>query len=126
GRRQKVLYSFCAQGGTTCTDGHDPAAGLIMDGAGNLYSTTVSGGAFDLGTVFELIPDATKTKWRQKVLYSFCAQGGTACTDGAAPAAGLTMDRSGTLYGTTPNGGARLDGSGTVFELIPDAAKTKW
>lgn len=46
----KVLHSFnCAQ------DGCQPYAGLLKDDAGNLYGTTVRGGTYDDGTVFELV-----------------------------------------------------------------------
>jgi uncharacterized repeat protein (TIGR03803 family) len=51
----QVLYSFCKQPG--CLDGEYPFAGLIMDGDGNLFGTTSSGGDNDVGTVFELAPD---------------------------------------------------------------------
>jgi uncharacterized repeat protein (TIGR03803 family) len=44
-----------------------------------------------------------------KVLYNF-----TGYSDGADPAAGLTMDGAGSLYGTTEFG---ANGSGTVFKL---------
>jgi len=108
---EQVLYSFCSQ--TNCADGAYPAAGLIMDGSGNLYGTTVHGGARGYGTVFQLTP--TGTGWSENVLYGFCPQGN--CADGANPAAGLIMDGSGNLYGTTVGGGAR--GYGTVFQLTP-------
>jgi hypothetical protein len=49
-----VLYSFCAEGGTSCTDGNGPFGGLIMEKAGHLYGTTEGGGAHNQGTVFEL------------------------------------------------------------------------
>jgi len=56
GGRETVLYSFCAQ--TNCADGALPQAGLIMDKAGNLYGTTVQGGANNFlgGVVFQLTP----------------------------------------------------------------------
>ena len=121
----KTLYSFCAQGGTNCTDGAVPSAGLITDAAGRLYSTTQVGGAHhNGGTVFELSPNAAKTKWTETVLYSFCAQGGTNCSDGLQPVAGLIIDAARHLYGTTQGGGAHNDGA--VFELTPNAARTKW
>jgi uncharacterized repeat protein (TIGR03803 family) len=50
------LYSFCARGGSHCTDGDDPEAGLIMDKSGSLYGTTESGGTHGCGTVFALKP----------------------------------------------------------------------
>jgi uncharacterized repeat protein (TIGR03803 family) len=49
------------------------------------------------------------------VLYSFCSQQN--CTDGSTPAAGLTMDNHGALYGTTNVGGGTSNG--TVFKLTP-------
>ncbi len=65
--KEAVLYSFCLQSG--CPDGFAPAAGLIADGAGDLYGTTAYGGSgacktskgvsVGCGTVFELIND----KW---------------------------------------------------------------
>ena len=47
---EKVLHSFNE------TDGGRPWAGVIFDSAGNLYGTTVAGGAMDAGTVFEITP----------------------------------------------------------------------
>jgi uncharacterized repeat protein (TIGR03803 family) len=44
-----------------------------------------------------------------KVLHNFAVR------DGESPSAGLTMDRAGSLYGTTLYGGAT--GNGTVFKL---------
>jgi uncharacterized repeat protein (TIGR03803 family) len=128
---ETVLHSFCAQ--ANCVDGSFPSAGLIMDGAGNLYGTTQSGGAhrppYGLGTVFELTPNAARTKWTETVLYSFCSQ--AFCRDGRRPQTVLIMDGAGNLYGTSSEGGAicsvRLaERCGTVFELTPNAARTKW
>ena len=45
-----VLFSFDK------SDGAGPLAGLIADGAGNLYGATKRGGAHDDGVVFELTP----------------------------------------------------------------------
>jgi len=118
--REKVLYSFCAQ--ANCADGDEPEAGLIMDAAGRLYGTTEGGGAHSHGTAFELTPNAAKTAFTHKVLYSFCAQAN--CTDGDEPQAGLIMDAAGNLYGTASSGGAH--NSGAAFELTPNKAKTAW
>jgi uncharacterized repeat protein (TIGR03803 family) len=101
GWTETILHSF--SGG----DGSGPQAGLVFDSAGNLYGTTVGGGANLNGTVFELAP--SNGEWTETVLHSF---GGT---DGSSPYAGLVFDSKGDLFGTTYGGGA--DGFGTVFEL---------
>ncbi len=102
-----VLYRFCST--SNCADGATPTAGLIRDAAGNLYGTTVGGGANGGGTVFKL--DAENTG-QEKVLYSFCSESN--CMDGAAPV-GLIQDAAGNLFGTTIEGGA--NNAGTVFKL---------
>ena len=111
---ETVLHAFA--GGTG--DGSTPVAGLIMDKSGNLYGTTIAGGSGANGTVFKLAPDQTET-----VLYAF--QGGS---DGSNPYAGLIMDRSGNLYGTTEYGGTGgIVSAGTVFEVTPDGReKVLW
>jgi uncharacterized repeat protein (TIGR03803 family) len=104
---EQVIYSFCPISG--CTDGSYPTSGVIFDTAGNLYGTTFSGGAYDKGTVFELMPN--NGHWTEKVLHSF--SGGN---DGGGPEAGLVIDANGNLYGTTFFGGAYH--GGMLFELI--------
>jgi uncharacterized repeat protein (TIGR03803 family) len=113
-----VLYSF-----TGGSDGGDPTAGLIADTAGNLYGTTLEGGAtgncnqpYGCGTVFQLTPSGALT-----VLHTFTG------SDGASPEAGLIADAAGNLYGTTHSGGAGtscVQGCGTVFELTAPASFT--
>jgi uncharacterized repeat protein (TIGR03803 family) len=98
---ETVLHSFGASG----QDGTGPIEGLIMDKQGNLYGTTIAGGFYGEGTVFE-----ATAKGAYRTLYSF---GGTT-GDGASPAT-LTLDNEGNLYGTTAFGGAH--GGGTVFKL---------
>ena len=92
-------------------DGANPYGALVRDLKGNLYGTTVAGGASNDGTVFKV-----NTTGVVKVLYNFA--GGA---DGAAPYAGLLF-AAGTLYGTTTSGGT--GGGGTVFELSPDGTFT--
>ena len=48
---ETVLYNF-----TGGDDGATPVAGLVFDTQANLYGTTRSGGAYNLGTVFKLVP----------------------------------------------------------------------
>jgi uncharacterized repeat protein (TIGR03803 family) len=50
GWTETVLHSF------TGSDGSLPTAGLVFDRVGNLYGTTVDGGANGDGVVFELKP----------------------------------------------------------------------
>lgn len=95
------------------TDGISPFAGLIFDGAGNLYGTTAEGGTYNGGTVFELTPKADGS-WGERILHNF---GNGA--DGTFPRGSLIFDNAGNLYGATSNGGASNDG--TVFELVPSA-----
>src|SRR5208282_2588854 len=112
---QNTLYSFCAQGGDNCTDGDYPTAAVVQGTDGNFYGTTYEGGANCIdtggcGTVFQLTPGGVLT-----TLYSFCSQGGSTCSDGAFPSAGLIQATDGNFYGTTYIGGAYNDG--TVFSL---------
>ncbi len=87
------------------TNGAGPWSGLVMDGNGNLYGTTDAGGASNDGTVFEVAHGSGTIT----TLASFNG------SNGKWPVAGLMMDSSGNLYGTTGCGGASNDG--TVFEL---------
>ncbi len=82
-----------------------PMPALIMDSSGNLYGTAERGGAHGDGTVFELATGSSTIT----ALASFNG------TNGEDPYAGVIMDSSGNLYGTTYGGGA--SGDGTVFEL---------
>ena len=84
-------------------------AGLVPDSAGNLYGTTLDGGVYGTGTVFELTR-GSKGRWTEQVLHDF--EGGN---DGEAPYASPILDTAGNLYGTTCYGG--VSGNGTVFEL---------
>jgi len=105
----------------------DPLAGLIEDAAGNFYGTTYNHlngygeckGA-SCGSVFKL-----GTNEKLTVLHSFPASTG----DGRGPFAGVIMDQSGNLYGTTVAGGSNCPdsdygGCGAVFKIAPDGTET--
>ena len=115
---ERVLYSFCSV--SKCDDGSTPIASLISDASGNLYGTTVHGGANGVGTVFKLSP-RSNGGWTESVLYSFCSAND--CGDGWYPAASLILDQAGNLYGTTEYGGLPncQHGCGVVFKLTPSA-----
>jgi uncharacterized repeat protein (TIGR03803 family) len=110
GWEESVVYSFGADFG----DGGEPTAGLAMDAAGNLYGTAQNGGYYNGGTVYELAPSSDG--WNETVLHEFNGNQG----DGAGPFAGLVLDASGNIYGTTRGGGAH--GQGTVYELQPTSS----
>jgi len=93
-------------------DGYLPIAGLLMDGAGNLYGSASDNGDGGGGTVFELTPSGDTYTF--KLLYSFTGKPLGEC----GPRATLTMDVAGNLYGTTYCDGAF--GRGNVFKLTRD------
>jgi uncharacterized repeat protein (TIGR03803 family) len=103
-----TLYSFSNNG----TDPQTPSA-LIIDGIGNLYGTSISGGAFNNGAVFKITP-----KGALSLLYSF---NGNDSTDAVSPI-NLVRDSKGNLYGDT----RALVKSyvGDLFELTPQSDGT--
>ena len=104
---ESLLYSF-----TGGTDGGNPAAALIEDSAGNLYGTTLSGGATGEGTVFKFMPTGAAFP-----LHVFAVK-----KDGHSPAASLLRDSAGSLYGTTVLGGSANDG--VVFRVDSSGHET--
>ena len=90
-------------------DGGTPDGSLILDGNGDLFGTTSSGGANGDGTVFEIALTALGYATTPQTLLSFNS------ADGADPLGSLTPDAAGDLFGTTEQGGA--NGDGTAFEI---------
>jgi uncharacterized repeat protein (TIGR03803 family) len=89
--------------------------GLLMDSAGDLFGTTVEGGAHNDGAVFEIKYQNGSYASTPTILYSF-----TDSTDGQHPNAGLIMDAAGDLFGTANEGPGAADDSanfGSVFAL---------
>ena len=99
-----LIYSFAGN-----ADGEYTDTELVMDSAGNLYGTSVQGGTFGGGTIFQVTPAGVHT-----VLYNF-----TGGADGGEPYKGVTLDAQGNLYGTavTGGGGSCEGGCGVVFKL---------
>jgi uncharacterized repeat protein (TIGR03803 family) len=106
----KALYNFCSQ--TNCADGTYPEATLVQDANGNLYGTTLYGGAYGDGTVFEITPSD-----QYIVLHSFDGADGT---DGGYPQSAPTVANDGNLYGTTTNG----INNGNIYQITPEGTYT--
>ncbi len=125
--KETVLYSF--EGGT---DGAGPAMDLLRDQAGNLYSTTHTGGdisgctgvgfpSADCGVVFEVKPNG-----KEIALHAF-----TGGADGLGGSSGLVQDWEGNLYGTAIAGGDLTGactgqpaaGCGVLFRVNPRTGK---
>ena len=102
-----TLYTFL----TDDFAGRGPAAGLVMDSAGNFYGTSYTGGAYGDGFVYKMTPQGVVTS-----LHDFCA-GGYPCTDGCAPESTVVLDASGNLYGTASVCGSH--GEGVVWKIAP-------
>jgi uncharacterized repeat protein (TIGR03803 family) len=101
-----TLVSFC--GLANCADGANPNS-LTADANGNLFGTTVHGGA-GVGTVFEIAKTANGYASTATILSSF-----EFGVTGASPS-GLITDKNGNLFGVT--GGFK----GTVFEISKTAS----
>ena len=99
--KEKVLHSFA--GGTA--DGEYPLAGVIMDASGNLFGNTETGGASNVGTVYEVSATGVFT-----LVHSFDG------TDGKYPYGSFAQNSKGTIFGTTQNGGTI--GYGTVWKIV--------
>jgi len=106
---ESVLYSFTAEAPTT---------GLVLDSEGNLY------GESNLPEVYELSPPAASGgAWTFTSVRKFTSQDG-----GLDPLGGLTVDKSGNLYGTSATGGndfkagCPVNTCGLVFELEKSAS----
>jgi uncharacterized repeat protein (TIGR03803 family) len=111
---EATLYDF------NNIDGGVPNGSLRFDNAGNLYGTTLQGGAANMGTVFALTPPASANEpWTETVLYSFQSS-----SDGDSPLASVIFDKSGNLFSTDWIGGEF--NRGTVFQLTPPSNDGVW
>lgn len=120
GWTESVLHTF-----TQGTDGAYPVAGLTLDAAGNLYGTTLWGGASaacpgnGCGTVFQL-KHQQNGSWTYSVIHSFTGR------DGAYVESKLIFGPDGNAYGTTYYGDPYDTGFnwGTVFKMEPQTDGT--
>jgi len=104
---KKVLHQFDGQ------DGANSSAGVVFDLLDNLYGTTFAGPQNGSGLVFQLRkPTGKMHSWKETIVYLFSDR-----NDGGYPAAGLSSDTRGNLFGTTTASGGNEGAGGTVFRL---------
>src|ERR1022692_324308 len=132
------------------TDGDQPWAGLVQASNGDLYGTTVAGGANGGGTVFKIAPSGTLTTYicpqcifpqapliqaTNGDLYGASAAIFKITLDGTVTTlsslsgdsfGGLVQAANGDFYGTTAYGGndACPSGCGTIFKITPGGTLT--
>lgn len=114
-----ILHTFRAGP----NDGSQPEATPVLDNAGNVYGTTMSGGARKgMGTVWKLTAGPSG-EYTEEILHSFI------WGSGSNPKGGLVFDSSGNIYSTTAFGIFKspcYDGCGTVFELAAGGSEYEW
>jgi uncharacterized repeat protein (TIGR03803 family) len=116
-----VLYTFTAPVLTnappvTNSDGIAPASRMVLASDGNLYGTTLHGGANGAGSIFRMTLTGSFSN-----IYSFPAatnSSGEVVYD-LAPN-DLTQGTNGNFYGTTGRGGSNF--TGTIFEISPSGS----
>jgi uncharacterized repeat protein (TIGR03803 family) len=97
-----TLYSFCPQ--NYCPDGENPAGPLVQGVDGTFYGTTLTGGLFKAGTVFQITSKGTF-----KLLYTF--------NPPDPYTGGLILATDGNFYGTTFYFVYRISPAGVFTEL---------
>ncbi len=87
-----------------------PIAGITLDSSGNMYGTTYKGGAYNVGTVWEIVRGTG----------SIVTLADFNVTNGGNPYSGVTLDSHGNLFGATTGGGS--NGRGAVWEIVKGSA----
>jgi uncharacterized repeat protein (TIGR03803 family) len=109
GGKVNVLHSFCAL--ANCADGSSPDGGLTLRPDGHFMGTTLTGGSYGYGTIFEITQTGDL-----HVLYNF-----TGGADGAYPSAPPILGPDGSFYGTVTQGGL-APGCGTIYRITNSGA----
>jgi len=117
GWKPTKFYEFTGK-----ADGNAPVANLVLDGVGNVFGVTASGGPHTLGTVYELSPSGVGS-WKVTTLFSFDSAQGYAPTS-------VALSPGDNLFGTTEFGGdsgcyGYVAGCGVVYELSPQSSGSK-
>lgn len=104
-----ILHNF--GDGSVTNDGMNPLAPVVAvnqsSGGLTIFGTTQNGGSAGEGAVFAIDSSNNLT-----VIHNF--GDGSVTNDGETPMAGLSLDASGNLYGTTVGGGA---GNGVTYAI---------
>jgi uncharacterized repeat protein (TIGR03803 family) len=104
---QEVIHAF------TGADGSGAGSRVTLDSHGNVYGMTPTGGAFGLGTIYEVQPKS-QGGWKFRVIHDF-----TGGRDGSSGSAGKMILRNNQLYGAATTGGA---GHGVIFQMKQNSA----
>ena len=91
----KDLHNF----GSVTDDGANPEAGVAVDSKGDLFGTTLSGGLYNRGMIWELTSSGVYEDLHD------CGALNNGIYDGFNSYAGVTVDKAGDLFGTTFYGG---------------------
>ncbi len=116
--KERAVHTFPAPWSLKRSDGYYPEA-QITSLQGELYGTTLFGGAYGLGTVFAISPSG-----KERIVHSFKGSP----NDGAVPMSRLILV-NGEFYGTTNEGGAHQCkdggyGCGTIFKMSPSGKES--
>jgi hypothetical protein len=112
---EKLPYLFK---GTPDSEG--PLAGVVLNGNGDLYGSTVGGGTYESGTIFGLTrPKNGGGHWKETLIHVFSESG----DDGCCPYASVLFDTAGNLYGTALAGRVPR---GVVFRLRAPKKGESW
>lgn len=99
--------------GTNCRYPDSSGNKAFVDGSGNFWQASYTGGANGYGDVFEL----SAGTWNYTDIHDFTAEG-----DGLSPQTTLTADSAGNIYGTTSGDSYYGTPPGTVFKITPAPA----
>lgn len=118
GWQERLLLSF---DGYPYRRGLSPQGAITFHANGNLYGSTILGGAYNCGVTYKLMRQGSLA-WKETVLHDFSCG-----ADGFYPY-GATFGPDGSLYAVTQIGGVGTVrcplGCGTVFKLTPNSDGT--